>query len=303
MVGGHFAFILAGSTPFLVASSRAGFWMQRAVLWIVWIAVCIPPASGWSGDGSNTAAESGQRDSSCTQGSVGSSGFTPSNPAPAQEAAGAGAADANGERLAALWRAVAVYERIAARGGWPTLPDSTRLELGDKTPVVAVLKRRLVATGDLPHSFLDPIRRFTTRNLFDVETENALRRFQKRHGLEPDGKLGRRTLAALDVPAATRATQLRSNLWRAQHAPSLGPGRAILVNIPDYRLRGYENGRAVLEMRVVVGTTDDPTPAFSDLMTYVVFRPYWKVPTSIAVEEIVPQIRRDPRVLQWRNLE
>jgi murein L,D-transpeptidase YcbB/YkuD len=239
--------------------------MQRAAWWVVWIAACTPLAAGCSRDDSRA----------------------PRAP------------------LAALWQAIAVYERIAARGGWPSLPDSTpaRVRIGDAGPVIAVLECRLAATGDLERSVLDPIRWRWGRNRFDVETEAALRRFQERHGLEPDGVLGPRTKAALDVPAAARAWQMRANLWRAQHAPQLGPGRVIVVNTPDYRLYGYEDARVVVDMRVVVGTADDPTPSFSDLMTYVVFRPFWNIPASIALEEIVPQIRRDPRVLERRNLE
>jgi murein L,D-transpeptidase YcbB/YkuD len=204
---------------------------------------------------------------------------------------------------AALWQAVTTYERIAAQGGWPTLPDTVRLRAGDSGPAVAILERRLEATGDLHLSHLDRIGRGWRRNRFDAETEAALRRFQERHGLDPDGVVGPRTKAALDVPAAVRVQQLRANLWRAQQAPQLAAGRAIVVNIPDFRLRAYEGERAVLEMRVIVGTSEDPTPSFSDRMTYVVFRPHWNVPTSIAVEEIVPQIRVDPQVLQRKNLE
>jgi murein L,D-transpeptidase YcbB/YkuD len=267
--------------------------MQRVAWWVAGIAFCTALAPGCSG-GPRPGTESG-----CDSTHV----RNLTDAATVQGAAGGGTASGIRDPFAALWQAVTVYERITAQGGWPTLPDSTRLRIGDSAPAVAALKRRLTVTGDLQASFLNPIRRHWNRNRFDAETEAALRRFQERHGLEPDGILGPRTRAALDVPAEVRAWQLRANLWRAQHAPQLGPGRVIVVNIPDYRLRGFEDGRSVLDMRVVVGTADDPTPSFSDLMTYVVFRPYWNIPTSIALEEIVPQIQRDSRVLQRKDLE
>jgi murein L,D-transpeptidase YcbB/YkuD len=187
--------------------------MHRAAWWVVWIAACTPLATGCSRDDSKPGTKPG-----CD--SIPGRGSTEIRRAADSDAARVrGAAD--GDRFASLWQAVGIYERIAARGGWPTLSDSASLRVGDTGPVVALLKRRLTATGDLPRSLVDPIPWRRNRKRFDAETEAALRRFQERHGLEPDGILGPRTRAALDVPAAVRAWQLRANLWRAQHAPQL----------------------------------------------------------------------------------
>jgi murein L,D-transpeptidase YcbB/YkuD len=201
-----------------------------------------------------------------------------------------------------LRQALAEYERIATLGGWPALPAGIRLQLGSSGPTVSVLKRRLAVTGDLRPSFLQRVFRRGGRDVFDAETEAALRRFQERHGLKADGILGPETVVALDVPAAVRVRHLRANLARAQDL-SLATGRVIVVNAPDYRLRAYEDGRQALDMRVVIGTEYNPTPTFSDRMTYLVFRPYWNIPTSIAVEEIVPEIQRDSAALKRKDLE
>jgi len=276
--------------------------MQRAAWCVVWIALCAALATSCGPDDTSLTTEP-MRDSTREARFAGTPQDSNSVAAPVDNGAGGAATNASQDRLAALWQALTVYERISAAGGWPALPENARLRIGDTGPVVPVLKRRLAATGDLRRSFFERVRHPLSRKLFDAQTETALRRFQERHGLEPDGILGPQTRAALDVPAALRVQQLRSNLWRAQHAPQLGAGRAIIVNIPDYHLHGYEAGHPVLDMRVVVGTADDPTPSFSALMTYVVFRPFWVVPTSIALEEIVPNIQRDPRVLQRKNLE
>jgi murein L,D-transpeptidase YcbB/YkuD len=204
-----------------------------------------------------------------------------------------------------LERALVRYRQLAARGGWNPLPQGFMLEPGQTSPHVVDLKERLRKTGDLKQPFfLVRIFRRDTPELFDHDTQAALRGFQERHGLEADGRLGPETLQALNVPIETRIQQLEINLRRVRSFNGdWGSKSVIWVNIPEYRLSAFENGREKLHMRVVIGTEFDPTPVFSDNMTYVVFRPEWNVPKSIAYEEILPQIQEDPEILEKRSLE
>ncbi|PYR57924.1 MAG: hypothetical protein DMF85_12240, partial [Acidobacteria bacterium] len=111
--------------------------------------------------------------------------------------------------------------------------------------------------------------------------EEAVRRFQRRHGLEPDGTLGAAVLHEMNVPVETRIQQLQLNLERWRWLPRDLGDRHILVNIPEYRLEVWDRARVPVAMRVVVGKKDTPTPIFSDEMTHVIFSPYWNVPPSI----------------------
>jgi murein L,D-transpeptidase YcbB/YkuD len=132
----------------------------------------------------------------------------------------------------------------------------------------------------------------------------AVSHFQARHGIPSDGIVGAATLAALNVPVQVRIRQIQLNLERYRWLPAdFGP-RYIYVNIPDYRLYAYDAGKAVLTMRVVVGDEyENATPVFADLMTFVVFRPYWYVPQRILVEEMIPKIRKKRSYLVRHNLE
>ncbi len=199
-----------------------------------------------------------------------------------------------------LQEAIGRYESIVDKGGWPTVAAGPRLKLGSMGPRVGVLRNQLEHSGDLQGQ---AVHGSSQGDRFDTALHAAVRRFQARHGLKTDGVVGRQTMEALDVSAAVRLRQLRLNLERARALGQLDNGRAIVVNIPEYRLRAYDSGRPVLDMRVVVGTEYNPTPAFSDTMTFIVFRPYWNIPESIVLKEMLPQMQRDPSSLKKKGIE
>jgi murein L,D-transpeptidase YcbB/YkuD len=122
-----------------------------------------------------------------------------------------------------------------------------------------------------------------------------VKRFQERHGLTPDGRLGRQTLEQVNTPLSNRVEQLELTLERWRWIPNESVQPLVVVNIPEFRLRAYNaSGKTALEMNVIVGKAyQHETPVFEEDMQYVVFRPYWNVPSSIQRSEIVPAIRRD----------
>ena len=167
-------------------------------------------------------------------------------------------------------------------------------EAGRSGPGVAALVARLAATGDMPEG---------AKPVFDESVRAGLKRFEARHGLTADGTLDRETLAALNVPVAARIRQLELNLERWRWLPESLGEEHVLVNIPTFHLAAFEGGKPALEMRVVTGKPQSPTPIFSDEMQTVVFSPYWNVPPDIAREETIPALMRDPSYLAKNNLE
>ena len=202
-------------------------------------------------------------------------------------------------QYAALKKVLSRYRDVAAHGGWGALPAGLSLRSGRPDPAVAALQAHLVATGDLDATLAPP----AAAPVFDAATEDALKRFERRHGLAADGRLDREVRQALNVPVEERIRQIELNLERWRWLPETLGDRYVLVNIPTYHLTAVENGRVGLQMRVVTGKTDSPTPIFSDEMTTVVFSPYWNVPPDIARNETVPAVMRDPGYLGRNNLE
>ena len=190
------------------------------------------------------------------------------------------------------------YREIQHKGGWETVAPGKALRRGDRGERVAALRARLRATGDLDApKGADPV--------YDDEVAGAVARFQVRHGLRPDsGVVGRGTFSALNVPVETRIRQIELNLDRYRWLPAEFEKRYLLVNIPDFHLRAYDDGREVFEQRVIVGDEyQNATPVFADSMTYLVFRPEWNVPSSILVNEMLPKLREDIYDLASRGFE
>ena len=207
------------------------------------------------------------------------------------------------EEYGRLVRALAEYHALQARGGWDSIPVPPvrlkfKLEPDGVDSLVPQIRRRLLVTGELKDSStIDPYR-------YDSVLAGAVALFQDRHGLEMDSVIGRGTIEAMNVSVKTRIGQIELNMERYRWLPdNLGP-RYILVNIPDYHLYAYDEGKEVFQMRVVVGKDyENPTPVFADSMSYIVFRPYWNVPPRIVKEEIVPLARRDTGYIAKHNYE
>jgi murein L,D-transpeptidase YcbB/YkuD len=200
-----------------------------------------------------------------------------------------------------LREALARYRQLAAELAANPLPAVRKLEPGMPYAGLAALHRLLVALGDLPASAPLP-------SGYEGELVDAVRRFQARHGLEADGVIGRKSFEQLDAPLAQRVRQIELALERLRWLPPLRSEKAVVINIPEFRLRALEvrDGAAAvrLGMNIIVGRAlATQTPMFIGSMRYVEFSPYWNVPASIARKEIIPKLRRDPAYLAREEME
>jgi murein L,D-transpeptidase YcbB/YkuD len=205
-------------------------------------------------------------------------------------------------------QAIPQYEAIVARGGWPTVPRADRLRLGGRHAAVPALRERLVAAGDL-----DPnVGTAGKSDVFDSYVDAAVRRFQARHGISVDGIVRQQTLAALNIPAATRLNQLKTNLarLRATVTGNLG-ARFVMCNIPAAQIEAIEGSQALSRHTAVVGKPDRPSPDVKSRITEINFNPYWTVPVSIVRRDLIPKMQAEPdyltknriRILDQRNNE
>lgn len=201
---------------------------------------------------------------------------------------------------AAIGLAIKRYEQIVAARGWAKIPKGPKLKFGARNERVALLRLRLQATGELAQS---KSRRRRSSSGFDRNVQEAVVRFQTRHGLTPSGEVNRFTLKALNVTAEQRLHQLRLNRKRLRQLLAGTEGKTyILVNIPGYELQAVSGGRLQLSSRVVVGKPVTPTPVVRSAVRAVNFLPYWNVPQSIARRALIPAVKKDPGYLQREHI-
>ena len=195
-----------------------------------------------------------------------------------------------------LMRALRDHQALVEAGGWPGFSPGPKLVKGDRGARVGDLRRTLAAMGETAGTGAaeEP-------DVFDDALEAAVKRFQLRHGLEPDGVAGAGTATALNVSAAERLTQIRANLERWRWITQELGERYILVNTADFRVAVVEAGQEVLAMPAIVGTAYRRTPDFSGTMSYLEINPAWTVPPKLVREDILPKVRKDPAYLSQKG--
>lgn len=181
------------------------------------------------------------------------------------------------------------HRAMADEGGWPSVPGGPTIRPNAEDPRLATLARRLAISGDF-QGHNTPV----STDVYDETLQGAVRRFQNRHGLEVDALVGRATLRALNVSIEQRIDQIRVNLERARRFLDNQSDNYVLVNAAAFKAYVIRNGNTVLTSKVIVGEEEDATPEFRSYLKHVVFNPTWTVPHSIASEELLPKIKRDP---------
>jgi murein L,D-transpeptidase YcbB/YkuD len=192
---------------------------------------------------------------------------------------------------------LAKYLDIAKQGAWPQITTKKKsFKKGSSSDEIAIIRSRLQASGDLPPS--------DSGRLFNDAMEIAVKNYQLRHGLKPDGIINAALIKEMNVPVEKRLQQIVMNMERMRWMPTQQPmGNLIMVNIPEFVLHMYENGEKVFDMDVVVGKEGTNTMMFFGDLNQVVFSPYWNIPQSIVRNEILPALEKNPDYLASQNME
>jgi L,D-transpeptidase YcbB len=187
------------------------------------------------------------------------------------------------------------YADIQVRGGWPPLPPDVKLASGASGPEVALLRKHLVITGDMPANA-------ELSASYDGAVVEGVKKFQSRHGLDASGSVGPQTVKALNVPVADRIKQLEASLERLRGLDFIFAERYVVVNIPAAFVEAIANGKVERRYRVIVGKVDKPSPTLTAYITAVDLNPIWTVPLSITKTEIANRMRRDPSYLSRMHM-
>ncbi|MCA6362657.1 MAG: L,D-transpeptidase family protein [Bacteroidetes bacterium] len=181
------------------------------------------------------------------------------------------------------------FRKEFERKNWEVLPKIEEDTLAFREALV----KRLVDGHDLD----------TSRNGSDsLAVAGGLKSFQRRVGLEPDGKAGRNTVRALNVTYKDRIRQMAATLERWRIEPKREE-RYVWVNIPEFRMHVMDGDSMIMESRIVVGAPKTQTPELDSKINQMILFPYWHVPYSIAGKEILPHVKRDSTYLRKNRYE
>lgn len=192
------------------------------------------------------------------------------------------------------------YREIEQSGTWNLIvKDSLVRELkpGDVSETIRQIRQRLVITGDLERN--------SKSNRYDEELTTGVLSFKKRNGYNPDPIITFSQIDRMNIPIQIYIKTIMVNMERCRWiAPEMtNAPELIIVNIPSFKMFFKRNGITELESNVFVGSTMDQTVIFSSTLTYLVFSPYWNVPTSIVQSEIKTAMEQDKNYLVANDME
>lgn len=177
---------------------------------------------------------------------------------------------------------------------WKPIPSDQSLTPGMRSEHLVQVKKRLDKKVDAEAD---------DSNLYDKDLETAVKQFQRNASLTPDGVLGPETIEKLNVSLENKREIIRVNMERWRWLPDDLGKRHVRVSIADYSLQAYDNGRIVGNHDVVVGKVYRQTPMFSDEISHLVINPWWIVPHSLAVKDLLPKFQNNPDIIQEKHYE
>ncbi|MFC3152457.1 murein L,D-transpeptidase [Litoribrevibacter euphylliae] len=224
-----------------------------------------------------------------------------------------------------LRKALDHYLKLAQTGSWEAFENTDNIKMGDHHIQVTRLKERLALLGDFfNHNFqMIPARDFLNeaardfntpmnfpgnqwqahQDYFDADLSEALKQFQQRHGLHPNGVLDNATREQLNITPDQRIRQIAINMKRWRYLPSELGNRYVMANIADYSLKVINDDKTTLEMDIIVGKASRRTPILVQSIRTLVLNPSWAIPPRIARTSILPHAKRDPSYLKKHNIE
>ena len=186
-----------------------------------------------------------------------------------------------------LRSALARYRDIESANEWAAIPAGPKLSRGARGKRVQLLRRRLIITGDLGQTHKE------AGDVYDEAVESAVRGYQQRHGLEPDGVVDRITLDELNVPVSVWISQIKANLERARWVLHDLPDRFVVIDICGYMAYLYKFDQVQWSTRIQVGQPFRQTPTFKSALKYLVLNPTWTIPPGVLAKDILPESYRD----------
>lgn len=207
-------------------------------------------------------------------------------------------------QYARLQKALVHYQSLAKspQAHLPAVSVPRKIAPAESSPAIPLIRQKLSLLDLKVYAMPFDSAAGTMDSLYyDPDLVYGIKLFQLRHGLEPDGIIGDKTLKFLNQPIKEMVDVIAINMDRMRWLSGDYGDNYILVNVPEYKMRVYENHKPELEMKVIVGSAQTATPIFTDVLEHIVFSPTWTVPVSIIKSEIIPNLKSNPEYYSNKN--
>jgi murein L,D-transpeptidase YcbB/YkuD len=199
-----------------------------------------------------------------------------------------------------LRKSLEKYREIEKKGGWPSIdldPNLKSYKPLDSAKAIGQIRERLFITGDIKED--------NNSGVYDQELVEAVHHYQLRNGFKSDNLILPKHIAQMNKPVGERIKQIMVNMERCRWiSPEIVNSREIVfVNIPSYSLTFIRDKKVEFTSPVVVGKSMTKTVIFSGKMSYIVFSPYWYLPTSIIKNDVKPGMAKNKNYLANHNME
>ncbi|MFN3997782.1 murein L,D-transpeptidase [Algoriphagus sp.] len=181
---------------------------------------------------------------------------------------------------------------------WKPVKIDKTIKVGESNNSIPVIRQRLQFWGYMgQYESEEP-------KVYDSSLFKGVQEFQMKNGMQPDGAIGKNSLAGINNSPSDLINRAAVNMERLRWLPdTVKEAEIILVNIANFRLDYINKMDTIFSSKVIVGLRYHATPIFSAPMSYIVFSPFWNIPASIARNEIIPAIRKNPNYLSQKNME
>ncbi|WP_457607406.1 L,D-transpeptidase family protein [Nitratifractor sp.] len=190
---------------------------------------------------------------------------------------------------------VSMLQKYRRMPNYPTLHEGRRLEIGDSDDRISQIKEMLKFFGDYPKNL-------QADNTFGRPLARAVRSFRQRFKLPPGDTIDNKMIHYLNTPRSEYLKKILVNLDKLKLYPHSFEREYVEVNIPEYKMRFYRDGRAIFSSDVVAGRIDRPTPIFDSRMTYMVLNPTWTIPENLVRRDLIPMLKKNPDYLSQHNI-
>lgn len=176
------------------------------------------------------------------------------------------------------------------------VPYGSLIKYKQRDKRVYQIKRRLLLLGDFPRSG-------KINRTFDRDLVYAVRRFRKRFNLRGGDYIDNKLLGYINLPKSYYIKKILVNLDKTKLYPSSFGNSYIEVNVPEFKMRFYQNAREIFSSDIVVGRLDRPTPIFRDSLEYVIVNPTWSIPENLVKKDLIPALKHNPNLLEEVNIK